>query len=112
MEQDWSKASLTRRLPLALEGTFYTLAYTLALRGEEVPLVEIGGIIKHWDMGLNHETPHVVITLLGRFKNEVGESHHLMPVLCEAPAGLQPQLWVERVLWEYASQGITRGYMF
>ncbi len=46
VDSDWTKARPPKQLKLAMEGTFYTLAYTLALRGEEVPL------IKHMDCDL------------------------------------------------------------
>lgn len=112
VDSDWTKAQPQKQLKLALEGTFYTLAYTLALRGEEVPLIELHGLRSHWEKGLNHERPHVVVSLLGRFKNEIGESYHLIPVLTETPCGFQPKKWVKRVIDGYASQGITRGYVF
>jgi hypothetical protein len=112
VEQDWLTAPTTKKLKLALEGTFYTLAYTLALRGEEVPLIELHGLRSHWEKGLRHERPHVVISLLGRFKNEIGEAYHLMPVLAETPGGFQPQKWVKRVIDGYWEQGVTRGYIF
>jgi hypothetical protein len=45
---EWEESPPEGRLGLALEGAFYTLAFTLALQGEEVPLIEIGGIRKYW----------------------------------------------------------------
>jgi hypothetical protein len=59
-----------------------------------------------------HVKPHVTISLLGRFKNEIGESYHLMPVLSTTPRGLEPRKWTQRVLGEYAKQNIYSGYMF
>ncbi len=59
VENDWMNAPASKRLKLALEGAFYTLAYTLALRGEEVPLIELNGLQAHWSKGLNHERPHM-----------------------------------------------------
>jgi hypothetical protein len=56
--------------------------------------------------------PHVVIALLGRFKNEVGEKYHLAPLAAETKSGLKVRLWVGRVLEEYACIGINRGPMF
>ncbi len=47
LEQDWLSARASKHLTLALEGAFYLLAFTLALRGEEVPLVELCGMITH-----------------------------------------------------------------
>jgi hypothetical protein len=41
VEVDWAKASPSKHLKLACGGTFYTLAYTLALRGEEATLIEL-----------------------------------------------------------------------
>jgi hypothetical protein len=84
----------------------------LALRGEEVQLIELRGIISHWEKGMNHSKPHVVITILGHFNNEILESYHLMPVLATTPRGLPPGKWVERVKREYQARGITSGYVF
>jgi hypothetical protein len=54
----------------------------------------------------------MVITLLGRFKNEIGESYHLIPVVASTPRGLHPLEWVGRVLEEYQKIAIQRGYMY
>jgi hypothetical protein len=54
----------------------------------------------------------VVITLLGRFKNEIGESYHMMPVMTSTSRGLHPRIWVSRVLEEYQRIGIQRGYTY
>jgi hypothetical protein len=67
VEQDWIRASDAARLNLALEGAFYVLAFTLALRVEEIPLIELRGIHRNWNHGMQHAKHHVVITLLGRF---------------------------------------------
>ncbi len=61
---------------------------------------------------MDHLTPHIVIALLGRFKKEIGESYHLMPVLASTPGGLHPSRWVRRVLDQYEQKGIVHGYMF
>ncbi len=85
LEQEWASATRLEMLDMALEGAFYLLGFTLALRGEETPLTELQGIHSHLNQGLMHKKPHVVITLLGRFKNELGESYHMMPVLATTP---------------------------
>jgi hypothetical protein len=110
LELEWSELP---SLELALEGAFYTIAFGLALRGEEVEMVEMRGIRRHWDQAISHEEhPHVVIALLGRFKNETGEAYHLMPMLSRTPRGLKPAVWVNRVLECYAERNIMSGYMF
>jgi len=112
VDRDWEAAAPHQKLEFALEGALYVISFTLALRGEEVPLVEMKGIRKHLEAGKNHEDPHVIIALLGRFKNEFGECYHLMPIVWVTPRGLQPGLWVERVLSAYDRLNIRAGYMF
>ncbi|KAL7578815.1 hypothetical protein ACA910_016036 [Epithemia clementina (nom. ined.)] len=46
-----SLASGQRRLEVTLTGTMIVCGYTTALRGEEISLVDIGMIQKHWDEG-------------------------------------------------------------
>jgi hypothetical protein len=112
VEQDWQGALGGDKIKFALEGAFYTIAYTLALRGEEVLLVEMRGIRRCWAQATTHEDPHIVIALLGRFKNELSECHHLMPVVFETPRGLEPGKWVKRVLDCYEERRVLSGYMF
>lgn len=54
----------------------------------------------------------MTIALLGRFKNEIGESYQLIPFLAQTPRGLQPKKWISRVLGEYEKRGIIIGHMF
>jgi len=117
ISSDWDcvppNSSPFQRLEIALEASFYLIAYTLALRGEEVPLAKIKGIRRHWNQGLTHPTiPHITIALLGRFKNEIGESYHLMPVVASTPRGLEPKKWVGRALGKWEKCGVLRGYLF
>ncbi len=100
------------KLRYALEGAYYVLAFILALRGEEIPLIELCGIHHHLRMGMGHAKSHVKISLLGRLKNEIGESYHLMPALSTTPRGLEPGKWTQRVLGEYAKQNVYSGYIF
>lgn len=111
-ENDWMNAPASKHLKLALEETFYTLAYTLALRAEEIPFIELTGLRAHWAKSLNHKRPHVVVPLLGHFKNEIGKSYHLMPVLAETPAGFYPEKWVKHIIDGCHAQGIHFGYIF
>jgi hypothetical protein len=109
LEDEWARVHERKRLEVALEGMFCILEFTLALRGEEIPLMELKGIMKHWDQGQRHTTPHDVIALLGRFKTELGKCYHLMPVLVTTPRGLEPRKWVGRVTNEYQKRGVNSG---
>jgi hypothetical protein len=71
------------------------LSYVLGLRGEELPLMDLGGTRLNSARGKVHpKTTHGVVALLGRFKNEIGEKYHLMPVPMETNSGLKPMVWI------------------
>ena len=55
-----SEGSPNEKFWVALEGAFYLI--------KEVPMVDILGVNKYWEAGAHSEKPHMVITLLGRFK--------------------------------------------
>lgn len=111
MEQEWS-SPYTDLFQLAMEGAFYLIAFCCALRGEEVPLVDLYGVKTHWEEGETHPTKHVVIALLGRFKGETGENYHLMCIVDKTNHGLEPRRWIGRLLNLYDSMGIQNGPYF
>ncbi|KAL7570987.1 hypothetical protein ACA910_002610 [Epithemia clementina (nom. ined.)] len=62
-----------RRLEVALAGAMLVAGYTAALRGEELPLIDIGMIRKYWAEGRDYQRkPHVPLALVGRFKQTNG----------------------------------------
>jgi hypothetical protein len=92
---------------------FSVIAFCCALRGEELPLLSLCGIRRHLVRAKNHPThPHVVIALLGRFKSEVSQKYHLMPIVLTTQTGLQPGMWIERMVAWYEAKGIIRGWVF
>ncbi len=111
LEREWENHSYDK-FQLAREGAFYLIAYCCALRGEEVPLADLFGIRRHWLESGKHEQKHVVVALLGRFKGETGEGYHLMPIVSVTPRGLQPRLWIGRLLQIYEEKGINHGPLF
>jgi hypothetical protein len=65
--------------------------------------------------GLEHPDEskrHGVVALHGRFKNELGENCHLMPVVLVTDSGLMPTKWMQRVLDWHGKLGVTRGPVF
>jgi hypothetical protein len=114
LEQDWGRTMSNReRWELALEGCFYVISFVCALRGEEVPLVNLAGIREHLVESGAHKIPHVVVALLGRFKNEHGDSnYHLMPIVNVTRSGLEPRKWIERAVRSCEQMGYTRGFLF
>jgi hypothetical protein len=56
LEDDWEN-SFHERFNIALEGAFYLISFCCALRGEEVPLMDLNGVTKHWEeSGWNPES--------------------------------------------------------
>ena len=92
---------------------FSVIAFCCGLRGEELPLMSLSGVRRHLDRGINHPIhPHVTVALLGRFKTEVSQKYHLMPIVLTTRSGLQPGLWMQRMVEWYAEAGIVRGWVF
>lgn len=71
MEQVWSQYQEEGRLNLTIEGAFYLIVFMGGLQGEEVPMVDLLGINKYWDQGRAHMKPHVVVALLGWFREKL-----------------------------------------
>ena len=114
IEGEWNAAETDEaKETLAVEASFYLIAYCGGLRGEEIPLCDLTGIRKWWKDGdVPGVTKHVTIALLGRIKGETGEKYHLMPLCHTSRSGLQPRLWIGRAIESLEKRGITRGPLF
>jgi hypothetical protein len=62
--------------------------------------------------GGTSSTPHVMFTLVGRFKGEQGGLHHLMSVSAITYSGLELLTWTERLLQVKEKWGVVEGFMF
>lgn len=52
------------------------------------------GLLEHYAEARNHWLPHIVIPLLGCFKNYVGEHYHLLPISAEIKSRTKAREWV------------------
>ncbi len=77
---------------------FMLAAFGAGLRGEEVPLLSLDGLLTFWDESRVDEESHVMLTLKGRFKGEVDKRWHLVPVSDTTRSDLPFRKWMERVL--------------
>jgi len=102
-------SSPDEKLREALLTLYGIVSFCGGLRGEEVPLTDLFGLIKHLDEGREDDIPHVIIPLLGRFKGERGEKYHLLPLSAITKSGLNPRRWVDRVANGYIHFQISRG---
>jgi hypothetical protein len=81
------------------------VAFSCALRGEEVPLTDLAGILKHWDKSIIYEIPHITIAFSG-------ECNNLLPIVFISNLDINNALWVGRLLDVYKGYGIVSGPMF
>ena len=75
-------------------------AFGAGLRGEEVPLMSMEGLLTFWTVSREAEDCHIMLALKGRFKGEVDKRWHLVPVSDFTRLGLpfSFRLWMERAL--------------
>lgn len=114
-EKRWivAGANLMAQQMVIFPALFTIVAFCCGLRGEELPLLSLCGVRRHLDRAKNHPThPHVVIALLGRFKSEVSQKYHLMPIVLKTKTGLEPALWINRMVIWYEQRGLVRGWVF
>jgi hypothetical protein len=110
LEEQWNLArSLSEKRAVSELGVIFVICFCLGLRGEEMLLVDIAGCRKHMLETRTHATPHVIVALWGRFKQQPGECHHLMPLVDKTASGLRPGDWLVRLLDTMEREGITNG---
>jgi hypothetical protein len=106
-------ADRTKKGAVLFPALFCVISFCCALRGEEAPLMSLTGTRLHLEEGDRHPTmPHVVVALLGRFKMEISEKYHLMPLVKTTATGLEPGKWIKRMVHWYEEGGILRGWVF
>ena len=82
-------------------GTFLVVSFVCALRGNEGFMLEADGLQQMISFGKDEEEEklaHVVMPLLGRFKNEDGEKWHVMVAVSKTSSGLKPRFWLEKLV--------------
>lgn len=103
-----------RRLEVALTGAMLVASFMAALRGEEIPLIDIGMMKKYWREACDYSRkPHVQLALVGRFKQTNGAYRVFVQHLAvETSSGVEVKLWMGRAIEEYHLRGVTAGPMF
>ena len=103
LEYEWHQDSTARdrRREITMLGSYLVICFVCALRGNEGYLVEADGVKKMILNGNEERDPdmaHVVIPLLGRFKNEDGEKWHVMVSANVTGSGIEVRRWIERLV--------------
>jgi len=74
----------------------FLILWVGALRGGEVFMLEVSEFVKRRDNGRKYNMGHVVVPLMGRFKNETGERNLVLVLANEINSGLKVRKWIDR----------------
>jgi hypothetical protein len=69
-------------------------------------------LLKHFTEGGKTEPKHVMLSLVGRFKQEDGEKHHFLHVDAVTGSGIKIREWMRRLLELKVKYGHTQGFFF
>ena len=102
LEGDLAEQDLTldNKRELTMIGAFFIIGFVCGLRGNETFLVEAEGLQQMIQKGKtekDRKLEHVVIPLLGRFKNEDGERWHIMVSVSVTESKFQVRSWIEKL---------------
>ncbi len=114
LEQEWEAASdIKSRSQVARLGAYSVIAFCGSFRGPEVFMTDLFGLIKYGEERLTAgDKEYVMIPLLGRFKNEVGDQYHLTPLIATTRSGLNVKTWVLRLIEVCRANRQLRGPAF
>ena len=113
-KEDWEKLkSEEEKKDIESVASFMIIGFCLSLRGEEVPLVVIEGILQFWDETQEHDIPHMMITLRGKFKGENNMRWHCLPLADVTKSGIPTRRWISRLMWRRTGrEGKRAGHLF
>jgi len=90
-------------------GSYLVFGFCAALRGGEGLLCEATTLCALISEGIDFSTPFVLIPLMGRFKNEVGERNVLLPLVATTQSGIPVRKWANRLVHVLESEGRNVG---
>lgn len=92
---------------------FVLMEFCGDLRGEEVTLLSLAGLLQFWDDSLASTQPYIMLTLHGRFKGETGLRWHCIPIPIKTKSSLPNLKWVSRALHRRVNlQQRDKGWFF
>ena len=93
----WERAEgVEEKRRIANVMAFVVIGFCASLRGEEVPLVSLKGLLSFWEETM--VKGFLMLTLRGRFKGENNLKWHLVPVVDETSSGIRARRWVHRLV--------------
>lgn len=106
------ETSLERRRWIAAAGTYFTLSFVLALRGNETLMLDLKGLKQYLEQGRTETRPHVVVPLLGRFKGEDYQRWHILLAPNTTDSGFEPRKWIEWLVQARKAESKFKGPAF
>eukprot|EP00956_Cyclotella_meneghiniana_P029333 scaffold70717_cov42-Cyclotella_meneghiniana.AAC.1 len=92
---------------------FVLMEFCGDLRGEEVTLLSLGGLLTFWEDSLNSDPQYIMLTLHGRFKGETGLRWHCIPLPVKTKSALPNFKWIARAVHRRVNlQGRHKGWFF
>mmetsp|Transcript_35888 Transcript_35888/g.85574 ORF Transcript_35888/g.85574 Transcript_35888/m.85574 type:complete len:423 (+) Transcript_35888:1865-3133(+) len=92
---------------------YVLIGFGASLRGEEVPLVSLRGMLYFWKETARAGEPHIMITLYGRFKGETGFRWHCLPISDLSASQIPFRKWIASLLHRRSVvQGRQEGWLF
>jgi len=92
---------------------FICIGFSASLRGEEISLTSIQGMIEYWESSKNYRIPHVMVTLRGRYKGEHNLRWHMQPIAEVTRSGIDNRRWISRLMHTRVErEGAEEGPLF
>lgn len=114
LNQEWKAATECKeKAQIASLGAYSVIAFCGSFRGNEVFMTDLHGLMKYGgDRLMSVGKEYIIIPLLGRFKNEIGDQYHLTPLIAVTRSGLRVKEWVDRLIEVRRVQGCVKGPAF
>ena len=115
LEEEWQGGLQgARKREVALTGALVVAGFVAALRGEEIPQIDIGLMRKYWVEGIEYpRKKRVPLALAGRFKQTNGTFRiYIHPLADTTSSGIEVRLWLERAIRCWNANGVTSGPLF
>ena len=98
-EEEWIRTNDEEvRKRLEEVASFTCIGFCASLRGEEISLTSIMGMLQFWDSSQGYHIPHLMITLRGKYKGEQNLRWHMLAIAEVTKSGIQVRKWVERLM--------------
>jgi hypothetical protein len=116
LERDlFNSKTVEQMIKVCIHAVFIMCGFCAGLRGEELPMMSLDAMAKHYkkDQPVEGSLENVFLALRGRVKGKHSEDAcHLIPIAATTETGLKPRLWVGRMVETYRMVGTTEGWVF